>query len=371
MDLVPLFDTVGEAGAALVGGAVLGLLFGFFAQRSAFCTRSAVLDLTRRRDLKALATWLAGFAIAIFGVQLLIWSGHVEVRETRFFSTAQSLSGALIGGLVFGIGMVLTRGCVSRLMVLGASGNLRAITSILIVALVGYATYTGILVPLRDLTGGLLSTQAVGGNDILAQFGIRQISGVILGAALLLGSLFVAWKSRLPLWRYGAGALVGATIVGGWYFTYQLSIQAFEPVQAESLSFIRPLATTIQYALGSVSAAGFDQGILLGIFAGAFLAALLFRDLRLAKFGETGTPSVFRYVGGAALMGFGGILAVGCTIGAGFTGGSVLALSSLLGLASMVAGAAVTDLFIDRRSERQGRAPDVIGKPSGALTPAE
>ena len=47
-------------------------------------------------------------------------------------------------------------------------------------------------------------------------------------------------------------------------------------------------------------------------------------------------------------MGFGGILAVGCTIGAGFTGGSVLAVSSLVGLASMLAGGAITDILVDR-----------------------
>lgn len=364
MDLVPFFDRFGEAGTALLGGALLGAFFGFFAQRSAFCTRSAVLDVTRRGNYRALATWLAGFAVAVFGVQFLIWNGNVAVLETRFFSTAQSLSGAAIGGLVFGIGMVLSRGCVSRLMVLGAAGNLRALASLLVIAAVGFATYAGILVPLRDQVGGLLSTQAVGGNDILAQFGTKQIAGVVLGAALLVLSVVVAIRSRLPIVTYVFGAMVGATIIGGWYFTYQISLQAFDPVQAESLSFIRPLATTIELAFDPEAAAGFDQGILIGIFAGAFLAALLFRDIKLAKFGEAGTPSVWRYLTGAVLMGFGGILAVGCTIGAGFTGGSVLALSSVLGLAAMIGGAALTDRLVDGA----GRADELL---EAMLAPGE
>lgn len=347
MDLVPFFDRFGEAGTAVLGGALLGAFFGFFAQRSAFCTRSAVLDLTRGRNLSNLSIWLAGFAVAMFGVQFLIWNGNVDVLETRFFATAQSLSGALIGGLVFGVGMVLSRGCVSRLMVLGATGNLRAIVSLVVVAAVGYATYAGVLVPLRDQVGGLLSTQAIGGNDILAQLGTQQVAGVVFGALLLAVSVVVAVKSKLPVLKYVSGALVGATIVGGWYFTYEMSQQVFEPVQAESLSFIRPLATTVAYATDGETVAGFDQGILIGIFAGAFLAALLFRNLRLATFGEAGTPSIWRYLTGAVLMGFGGIMAVGCTIGAGFTGGSVLALSSVLGLASMIVGAAVADRVVD------------------------
>lgn len=366
MDLVPLMDTVGEGGAAIVGGAIIGAVFGFLAQRSAFCTRSAVLDVVRGRDLTALATWVAGFAAAILGVQLLLVFGHLDVTETRFFSTAQSLSGALIGGALFGLGMVLARGCVSRLLVLSASGNLRALYSSVIIAIVGLATYSGVLVPLRDAVGGLWSTAAVGGNDVLAHAGLDQRVGIVIGALLAIAALVLAFKSRLSIWRLVGGAGVGLTIVAGWYFTYALSLQVFEPIQAESLSFIRPLATTGELAAGSENLAGLDQGVLIGTLVGALVAALLFRDFRIATFSEPDTPSILRYTLGASLMGFGGILAVGCTIGAGFTGGSVLALSSLTGLLAMVAGAAVADRVID------GKSASTATKPVGAYSaPAE
>lgn len=350
MDLIPLIDLVGENGTAIAGGAVLGGLFGFCAQRSAFCTRSAVLDLTRHRDLHALAIWLAGFAVAVLGVQLLLALGFIDVRETRFFSTAQSLSGALIGGLAFGVGMVLSRGCVSRMLILAASGNLRAFYTSLIGALVGYATYTGVLVPLRDAAGGLLSTNAIGGNDLLALAGLGQETGVTIGAALAISAVLLAIGSRASVWRLLGGIGVGLSIVGGWYFTYALSLQVFEPIQAESLSFIRPLATTGALVAAPGGAAGLDQGLLAGTLVAAFVAAVLFGGFKIQTFSEPGVPSILRYTAGAVLMGFGGILAVGCTIGAGFTGGSVLAASSLLGLVSMIGGAAVADRFVDRAS---------------------
>jgi len=145
MDLIPLIDSVGEPGAALIGGVALGLVFGIAAQRSGFCTLSAVLDLTRGRDLGSLAVWLSGFGIAILGVQYLLEAGSLDVSETRFFATAQSLSGAVVGGLLFGTGMVLARGCGSRLLVLGASGNLRAVFSVAEIAIFGLATYSGVL----------------------------------------------------------------------------------------------------------------------------------------------------------------------------------------------------------------------------------
>lgn len=347
MDLVPAIDIIGESGTALAGGAVLGLLFGFFAQQTGFCTRSAVLDLTRRRGISALAIWFIGFAVAILGVQLLLVQGELDVSETRFFSTAQSLSGALVGGLVFGVGMVLARGCVSRLLVLGASGNLRAIFTILVTALVGLATYSGILVSLRDSIGGLWSTAAIGGNDLLAQAALPQSAGLWIGIVLSLGAVALAVMARLSVWNAVGAAVVGLTIVGGWYFTYTLSTQVFEPTQAESLSFLRPLATTSALAGGASSFFGLDQGLLLGTILGAFAAALVLRRFSVVGFSEAGSPSIVRYAAGGVLMGFGGILAVGCTIGAGLTGGSVLAISSLIGLAAMVVGAAVADRLVD------------------------
>lgn len=362
MDLVPLIDFIGEPQTALVGGLVLGLAFGVFAQRSRYCTRSAVLAVMGESDLKPFATWAAGFAAAILAVQALLGAEVIDVSETRFFSTAQSLSGALVGGLLFGAGMVLARGCVSRLLVLGASGNLRGVFSIAIIAVTGLATYSGVLVPLRDGIGGLWNTGAIGGNDLLAHAGLERWAGIALGAVLAVVALGIAVKSRLSVWRLFGGILIGLTVAAGWYFTWQLSTQVFEPIQAESLSFIRPLATTGELALEG-GFGGLDQGVLIGAILGAFVAALLSGEFRIATFSEPGTPSIWRYAAGSVLMGFGGILAVGCTIGAGLTGGSVLAVSSLLGLASMIAGAALTQLAL------KSVARDPSG--SAAVMPAE
>lgn len=347
MDFVPLIDAVGEPATALLGGVVLGIVFGFAAQRSAFCTRTAVIHAVRDRDLRALAVWGAGFATALLCVQWMLDLGMLSVAETRFFSTTQSLSGALIGGLVFGIGMALARGCVSRLLVLGASGNLRAVFSLAVVTLAGWATFAGVLIPMRDAVAGQLSTAAIGGNDLLAQAGLWRMTGMLVGGALLGAAFALAVVARASMWRMLGGVVVGLAVAGGWWFTWQLSQQVFDPIQVESLSFIRPFATTLMLAIGAIPEAGMDQGLLIGVALGALVAALLFREFRIATFSEPGVPSIWRYAAGAAMMGFGGILAVGCTVGAGLTGGSVLAVSSLIALAAMMIGAATTDRIVD------------------------
>ena len=347
MDFVPLIDAIGEPATALAGGVALGLVFGIAAQRSAFCTRSAVIHAVRDHDLRALAVWAAGFATAVLLVQSMIDGGALAVAETRFFSSVQSLSGAAVGGLLFGIGMALARGCVSRLAVLAASGNLRALFSLAVVAAAGWATYAGVLVPARDAVAGLWTTASTGGNDLLALGGFGREAGVVAGSVLLAAAFALALVSRVSPLRALGGIIVGAAVAGGWWFTYELSRQVFEPIQVESLSFVRPFATTLMLAAGRLAEAGLDQGLLIGVGVGAALAAVMSGEFRIATFSEPGVPSIMRYAAGAALMGFGGILAVGCTVGAGLTGGSVLALSSLAALFFMALGAAATDRVVD------------------------
>jgi uncharacterized membrane protein YedE/YeeE len=90
----------------------------------------------------------------------------------------------------------------------------------------------------------------------------------------------------------------------------------------------------------------FDIGLIPGVAAGAFAAALLGRELEWQ--GWSGARSMHRYLVGAALMGFGAMLAGGCSIGAGVTGASTLALTAWIALTSMWVGGALTDALLDR-----------------------
>jgi len=351
MDLVPLIDRFGEPATAAIIGLGLGLVFGVVALLSGFCTRSAVLDVTRReRDGRSLALWLVAFAVAIGGTQILLATGQLNVTETRFFATAQSLSGAVIGGSLFGIGMVLARGCTSRLLVLASAGNIRALSSIAVIAVISWLTFQGGLVPLRNMIGRALSSGAIGTNHLGMFTSVGPALGLILGAVLAVFALLAVLRVGLSMARIFQGLVVGALIPAGWWLTHQLSQQVFEPIQAESLSFMRPLANTVNFGAsgGAADYVSVDTGLIAGTIIGALLAATVTGRFRIETFRSAGSAHPVRYLIGSLLMGFGGILAVGCTIGAGFTGGSVLAISSLIGLASMVLAGAITDIVVDR-----------------------
>ncbi|MGY6706778.1 MAG: YeeE/YedE thiosulfate transporter family protein, partial [Rhizobiaceae bacterium] len=145
------------------------------------------------------------------------------------------------------------------------------------------------------------------------------------------------------------GVGIGLCVAAGWYFTYHLSAQLFDPIPVESLSFVRPVATTGALLVDWSLVPRMDQGLFAGVVVGALVGALIGGDFRIQTFSEPGTPSIFRYAAGAALMGFGGVLAGGCTVGAGLSGGSILVVTALLALAAMAAGAVITDRIVDRR----------------------
>lgn len=351
MDFIPLIDSLGEPGTAAVIGLGLGLAFGILAERTGFCTRSAALELSRGKIAGMLPLWLIAFATTILLTQSLIAANMLSVVDTRFFGTPQSLSGAIVGGVLFGVGMVMTRGCASRLLVLGVSGNLRALFSIAIIAAVAWATYQGPLVPARNAVASLLMTSSIGTNDLGVALGTGSITGLAAGGILAVLAIAAAIAFRLSPLKVIGGLAVGVIVPAGWYLTYQFSLQVFDPIQPDSLSYMRPLANTLNYAGsgGSEEFLSTDVGLIAGTVAGAFLSAILFGGFRIRTFAEPGTPHWLRYVGGSVLMGFGGILAVGCTVGAGFTGGAVLAVSALVALTAMVTSAMVADRVLDGR----------------------
>ncbi len=349
MYLVSLIDLFGESALAVAGGFLIGALFGFFAQRSRFCLRSAVITFSRGKHDQTLAVWLFVFAMAVTGTQLLDVTGIIDVSQTKFLASAGSMSGAIIGGLLFGIGMILSRGCSSRLLVLSATGNLRALLSGLIFAVVAQASLHGALSPLRDWLAGLWVVPANDGANMLDAAGLPGWSGVAIGLLWLAAGVHFARRNTIGVKLAIQAALVGLAIVAGWLFTYSMSISSFSIIPVKSLTFTGPSADTLMLLLvRPARQPGFNIGLVPGVFAGSFLAAWLAGELKLQ--GWQGGHAMKRYILGAALMGFGGMLAGGCAVGAGVTGGSVFALVAWAALVSMWIGAMATDCIVDRNA---------------------
>ena len=148
--LEDLIETYGNGPVLAAVGVLVGILFGAAAQHSRFCLRAATVEVAEGRLGSRLSIWLIAFSASVLSVQLLISIGYLDVSESRQLATTGSLSGAIIGGLMFGAGMISARGCASRLLVLSATGNLRAIITGLVLTLVAQSALRGALAPARE-----------------------------------------------------------------------------------------------------------------------------------------------------------------------------------------------------------------------------
>lgn len=329
-------------------GLALGLFFGIAAQISRFCLRRAVAgDVAERRP--ALGVWLSAFFMAILSFQIFAAFGLIDIAGHRFLTTEIPLAAIITGGMAFGAGMVLTRGCISRLTVLSGSGNLRAIGVLFIFAITAHATLKGVFSGLRVNLGEFTFSAPAG-----------TLGGLIgspqLAAALLLGGVaFAIWRLRPPIVPAALAGLIGVLATIGWSATSVLFLDDFDPAPVQSLAFTLPWSDSLFWAIASSSIpAGFGVGLAGGVIGGAFVSSLVRQEFKLESFHS---PSqTLRYLSGGALMGFGGVLAGGCTVGAGLSGTATLSLSALLALVSIVAGARATDLALNAQSARQTAA---------------
>ena len=205
MNFTFLNETYGEPAVLAAGGLLVGLLFGFFAQRSKFCLRAAVVEFWHHQFGEKLSVWLLTFASAVIAIQALIVLGDLDVSTARQLATRGSLSGALIGGLLFGAGMIMTRGCASRLLILSANGNLRALLSGLIFAVTAQSALSGALSPLRQEITNLWTVEGGTSRDLLAILGWSHTTGLVIGGIWLLAALYFTTRTTQRAWMWLGG----------------------------------------------------------------------------------------------------------------------------------------------------------------------
>lgn len=201
---------------------------------------------------QSLSIWLLALGAAIVTTQYAIYSELLVVEDVRQLTNARSLSSVLIGGALFGVGMSLTRGCVSRLTVLSAHENLLAVFSLIVFAAVAFVTFDGALTPLRHSILGLWTLAPDTELNLLSANEVGPLAGVIAGIVIIAAAFICGRSGRLSVGTTAWGLVLGATIAAGWWFTYTLADQVFEPIAVESISFTRPAIDLISFA-----AAGF------------------------------------------------------------------------------------------------------------------
>ncbi len=339
----------------------LGFAFGALSQKTHFCTMGAVADIINMEDWSRARMWLLAIAVAVLGSAALHGAGLVDLNKTIYRGTNLPWLSHLVGGLLFGVGMVLASGCGARTLTRIGAGNLKSLVVFLVLGVTAYMTLRGVLGVLRVNTLDTVAVHLPAGQDLpalVAAAGVAPATALWACALAIGGGLLAFCCLRRDFFTPDnvlGGLAVGAIVVGGWYVSGHLGYLAEDPEtlqeaflatnsgRMESLSFVAPQAYTLELLmLWSDSSRKLTLGIALalGVVAGSTAWALATKNFRWEGFRDV--ADLVRHLAGGALMGFGGVTAMGCTIGQGVTGVSTLALGSFITLAAIVAGAAAT-----------------------------
>jgi hypothetical protein len=329
----------------LLSGFAIGAAFGVVGLLSGFCLTSGLRNWATQGDGRMVRTFALAAATAIIGSQVLAAFGVVDLSKSIYLQPSFSVPLILFGGLIFGYGMVLANACASRALVLLGRGNLRSLVVIVTIAIVAEMTLRGLIAPARlaFLNWTAIAPNVISLPALLSASGVSAAAAHLVAALVFGGALIVFVFSYAPFRRaYGqvaAGISIGLLIPAAWFATGYLGADDFNPVQVTSLTFINPIADSVQYIMLSTgSTLNFGIAAVAGVLVGSFGTAILTGRFQLEGFNSP--RHMLRSLSGAALMGAGGAMAYGCSIGQGLTGLSTLGLPSMIGVAGILLGAA-------------------------------
>ncbi len=367
-----MMDAMGPAPMVLWGGLALSLVFGAVAGKSDFCIMGAVSDAAVLGDWRRVRSWALTVTVAMFGAHLLHHAGFIDLSRSVYQRPLLPWLSLLLGGAVFGVGMTIAGGCPNKNLLRLGGGSIRSLVVLVFLGLVAYMTLKGVLAPWR---AGYLDTVAMDlsalglANQSLAT-ALTRLTGMPGQTALLvtigvIGFCLLAAIFKDPDFRRDPGQVAAAVVLGllvaaGWYLTghlgYAENPDTLEDVYfatnsrtLESLSFVAPTAYSLELLMlwtDKSLHATFGIVSVIGIVLGSFVVARAQGQFHWEGFASL--QDLRNHLLGAALMGFGGVTAGGCTIGQGLSGLSTLALGSMLAVAGIVAGSVATMKWLER-----------------------
>jgi uncharacterized protein len=155
---MPESELPGLVSQVLWASFALAVVFGAIAQRTHFCTMGAVADIVNMGDWTRMRMWVLAMGVAMLGFNAMVALGWVEARHSLYAGPRLIWLSNLLGGLMFGFGMVLASGCGSKTLVRIGGGSLKSLVVFVVLGVAAYATLRGITAVVRV---GSIDTAAI------------------------------------------------------------------------------------------------------------------------------------------------------------------------------------------------------------------
>ncbi len=334
----------------ITAGIALGLLLGYALQRGGYCMNTAFRSFVYEKDRSLVRAWVLVLVINIVGVQALTEFGVLHPQVAPFFWPAM-----ILGGFVFGLGMVLAGGCASGTYYRcgrGMVGSMGAMIGFVIgTAVVDGGALLGLQQALRGPTLDVRGQEATLFNLLgINSVGLRwAVIGVFAATAIV-------WMLRAPKQRFligwswqRTGVTVGVLALAAWL----LSAMAGRDF---GLSFTQPTVAITRFLIaGDASGISVASYMVIGVPVGALLAAKAAGEavLRIPD-----ARTLLRQFGGGAAMGTGASIAGGCNIGHSITGVSTLGIGAIVATLFIMLGSWVMTWLIVRMESRSAQSKE-------------
>jgi len=267
---------------SISAGFAIGFAFGVVGLLTGFCLMSSLRDWWTANDGRKVRSYAVALAVAILGTQFVAGAGLVDIAKSLYLQPSFSAPLLFVGGLLFGIGMVLANGCASRALVLLGKGNLRSLVVIATIGVTAQMALKGLIAPARlaFLQATQTTPAAISVPALLATLGIDEfvarVAVTLIASGALLIFAFSDQKFRRSYLQIFGGVAVGALVVAGWLATGWLGADDFNPIPVTSLSFVSPIADTLQYTMLSTGLSlNFGIALVAGVLTGSLLTAVL------------------------------------------------------------------------------------------------
>jgi uncharacterized protein len=367
-DLTP--EQISSLGSqALLITLLITTILGAIMQKTSFCTLGAVSDGILMEDWSRMRQWCLAIGVAILGVGLMSYVGWIDVGKSFYTGNRLLYLSTVIGSVLFGIGMVLSSGCGSKTLIRIGGGNLKSLVVFIVLGLVAYMTMRGFLGVFKantiDKVALTLSTNQDLPSLLSNSFGVAKESLRLILALIIGGAFIVFAVIKKSFWNTEnllAGIGVGLAITAIWWVsghyahltedpnTLQEAFLVTNSGRMESLSFVAPYAYSLDWLMfTSDKSKVLTIGIVavIGMILGSAISSIVSKNFRWESF--RGVEDTANHLVGAALMGFGGVAAVGCTVGQGLSGLSTLALNSFIAFPGFILGAYLGLLYLQWR----------------------
>ena len=296
----------------MFSGLFIGIAFGILLQRTQFCFVSGFRRFLFEKNFRFFTALLIAVSVQSIGLFTL-----AEFELIKIPTSQLPVLASILGGLLFGIGMVLSNCCGSGAWFRSAEGALGSLLALFAFALTMASTQTG---SLRQFIGGL-TQQTTQWNNIYLTFSISPwwLVAILIIATLILFSRREKIASQENLsnlsffdrtfkrsWNPYLGALlIGLLGVVAWYFSSKTGCNFGYGISVSS-------ANVVQYlVIGQQRYLNWGSLFVLGIPLGSFLMAKLSGDFNLRM---PQPKEALRRILGGVLMGLGAALAGGCTV---------------------------------------------------------